>query len=52
MKDIFICCDGTGNEHGRNNTNVIGTCMLVEKDEDQIAYYDPKNLPAKLTVVD
>ena len=22
MKNIVICCDGTGNEYGRNNTNV------------------------------
>ena len=23
MKNIVICCDGTGNEHGENNTNVV-----------------------------
>ena len=41
MKNIVICCDGTGNEYGRNNTNVVETCVLVERDERQVAYYDP-----------
>ena len=41
MKNIVICCDGTGNEYGRNNTNVVETYSLVEKDRAQIAYYDP-----------
>ena len=41
MKNIVICCDGTGNEYGRNNTNVVETYALVEKDQEQIAYYDP-----------
>ena len=41
MKNIVTCCDGTGNEYGRNNTNVVETYALVEKDEDQVAWYDP-----------
>lgn len=41
MKNIIICCDGTGNEFGRNNTNVVLTYMLAEKDEEQVVYYDP-----------
>ena len=41
MRNIVICCDGTGNEYGRNNTNVVETYRLVEKDDAQIAYYDP-----------
>ena len=41
MKNIAICCDGTGNEFGQNNTNVVETYLALEKDEDQIAYYDP-----------
>ena len=41
MKNIVICCDGTGNEYGRNNTNVVETYALVEKDRDQVAWYDP-----------
>ncbi len=41
MKNIVICCDGTGNEFGRNNTNVVLTYMLARKDDAQVAYYDP-----------
>ena len=41
MKNIVICCDGTGNEFGRNNTNVVLTYMLAQKDEQQVVYYDP-----------
>ena len=41
MKNIVICCDGTGNEYGRNNTNVVETYVIVEKDAAQTAYYDP-----------
>ena len=41
MKNIVVCCDGTGNEYGRNNTNVVETFVLAEKDEEQVAYYDP-----------
>ena len=41
MKNIVVCCDGTGNEFGRNNTNVVLTYMLAEKDERQVVYYDP-----------
>ena len=41
MKNIVVCCDGTGNEYGRNNTNVVETYVLVVKDETQVAYYDP-----------
>ena len=31
----------TGNEYGRNNTNVVETYALVEKGRDQVAWYDP-----------
>ena len=41
MKNIVICCDGTGNEYGQNNTNVVETFVLAEKDDGQVAYYDP-----------
>lgn len=41
MKNIVICCDGTGNEFGCNNTNVVLTYMLVRKGDGQVAYYDP-----------
>jgi uncharacterized protein (DUF2235 family) len=41
MANIVVCCDGTGNEYGDNNTNVVGMYEPVVRDRDQIAYYDP-----------
>jgi len=41
MKNIVICCDGTGNEFGENNTNVVETYALAEKTASQTAFYDP-----------
>ena len=41
MKNIVICCDGTGNEYGKNNTNVVETYALAKNSAAQIAYYDP-----------
>ncbi len=41
MKNIVICCDGTGNEYGHNNTNVVETYVLAAKNDRQVAYYDP-----------
>ena len=41
MKNIVVCCDGTGNEYGHDNTNVVETYVIVPKDAGQIAYYDP-----------
>ncbi len=41
-KNIVICCDGTGNEYGDNNTNVVKLFSLIVKDpRKQIAFYDP-----------
>lgn len=41
MKNIAICCDGTGNEYGPNNTNVVKLYQSVVRDAEQIAFYDP-----------
>ncbi|HHO59958.1 MAG TPA: DUF2235 domain-containing protein [Thiotrichales bacterium] len=41
MKNIVICCDGTGNEYGTNNTNVVETYSLAQKNNKQVVYYDP-----------
>ena len=41
MKNIVICCDGTGNEYGPNNTNVVKLYQAVIRDKEQIAFYDP-----------
>jgi len=40
-KNIIICCDGTGNEYGAHNTNVVNMYTPVIRDADQMAYYDP-----------
>jgi len=41
MKNIVICCDGTGNEYSENNTNVIETYVIAEKSDQQVVFYDP-----------
>ena len=43
MKNIMICCDGTGNEYGPNNTNVVKIFELADKGkpDEQLCYYDP-----------
>ncbi len=41
-KNIIICCDGTGNEYGNKNTNVVKLFQIIEKDSNkQVAFYDP-----------
>ncbi len=40
-KNIIVCCDGTGNQFGPENSNVVKlyTCLTV--DREQVAYYHP-----------
>lgn len=41
-KNIVVCCDGTTNQFGDVNTNVVKTFQLIERrTERQIAFYDP-----------
>ncbi len=40
-KNIVVCCDGTGNEYGPHNTNVVKLYEAVVRDANQIAFYDP-----------
>lgn len=40
-KNIVMCCDGTGNEYGSNNTNVVKLYEAIVRDANQIAFYDP-----------
>lgn len=40
-KNIVVCCDGTGNEYGDENTNVVKLFERLVRDQDQIAFYDP-----------
>lgn len=41
MRNLIICCDGTGNEYGKNNTNVVDLYSLALKTDHQVKYYDP-----------
>ncbi len=40
-KNIVVCCDGTGNEFGEHNTNVVSMYNPIVRDASQVAYYDP-----------
>jgi uncharacterized protein (DUF2235 family) len=40
-KNIVICCDGTRNEFGAQNSNVVKLYKTLICDESQIAYYHP-----------
>jgi uncharacterized protein (DUF2235 family) len=41
MKNIIICCDGTGNEFGPDNSNVVKLYGCLELNDRQVAYYHP-----------
>ena len=41
MRNIVLCCDGTGNEYGAINSNVVKLYSLLQKDANQLAFYDP-----------
>ena len=40
-RNIVICCDGTGNEFGDTNSNVVKLYTTLEVDAAQVAYYHP-----------
>jgi uncharacterized protein (DUF2235 family) len=41
-KNIVVCCDGTGNEFGDHNSNVVKLySALIVDGKNQIAYYHP-----------
>jgi hypothetical protein len=40
-RNIVICCDGTGNEFGDTNSNVVKLYTALEIDAAQVAYYHP-----------
>ena len=40
-KNIIICYDGTSNEYGEYNTNVVKTFEAILRNKDQVAFYDP-----------
>lgn len=40
-KNIVVCYDGTGNEYGKHNTNVVCLFQCLRKYRLQQAFYDP-----------
>jgi len=40
-KNIVICCDGTGNQFGEQNSNVVKLYKMLVCNPDQVAYYHP-----------
>ena len=40
-KNIVICCDGTGNEFGQSNSNVVKLYKVLTRSDVQITYYHP-----------
>src|SRR5260370_12144246 len=42
VRSIVLCCDGTSNEYGKTNTNVVRLYQMLVKDPArQLAFYDP-----------
>src|SRR6201987_112447 len=40
-KNIVVCCDGTGNEFGDANSNVVKLASTLVIDQHQVSYYPP-----------
>ena len=40
-RNLIICCDGTGNEYGPRNTNVVHAYEATARDHRQLGFYDP-----------
>ena len=40
-KNILLCFDGTGNQFGKVNTNVVKLFKAVQRNEKQAVFYDP-----------
>ena len=40
-RNIVICCDGTGNQYGAENSNVVRLYWTLSAEDKQIAYYHP-----------
>lgn len=40
-KNIVVCCDGTGNEFGEKNSNLIKLYRALVRDSRQVTYYHP-----------
>ena len=40
-RNVVVCCDGTGNQYGSANSNVIKLYWTLSAQDRQIAYYHP-----------
>ena len=41
-RNLVLCCDGTDNQFGPQNTSVVRLAQVVERDpQKQLLYYDP-----------
>src|SRR5947207_11830570 len=40
-KNLVICCDGTGEEFGDNNSNIVKIYSVLENSARQVTYYHP-----------
>ena len=41
-RNVIVCCDGTNNEFGAENTNVVRVVQCLQQGTDQqLVYYDP-----------
>jgi uncharacterized protein (DUF2235 family) len=40
-KNIVVCCDGTGNKFGLENSNVVKLYRMLKHDSSQVTYYHP-----------
>src|SRR6266849_2792586 len=40
-RNIVICCDGTGNQYGSANSNVVKLYWTLSAQDKQTAYYHP-----------
>ena len=41
VRTIVVCSDGTSNEYGTHNSNVVGVFEAIVRDARQIGFYDP-----------
>jgi uncharacterized protein (DUF2235 family) len=41
MKNIVMCCDGTNNRFGEENTNVVRVVKITPTGPAQVVFYDP-----------
>ncbi|KAA1470021.1 hypothetical protein DENSPDRAFT_774557 [Dentipellis sp. KUC8613] len=39
-RNLVVCIDGTSNKFGRNNTNVVELYRLLQKNREQLTYYN------------